>query len=258
MASTSLRPTKKVGNPTSNPTFSSPTTLKSHLPWESPVETTKGWRHYKSAEKSAGMESACDQVLVKYFTCDLCEIGIGPDHHEQELYFLPIVEGKECLVDTVTIIKHKCLQICGGCARNRHLSEEHCIIPETLWGDALKASLETLLDGVKQLLTQVEMVLATMTYDPAHPYPSLKSIRAQIARDKQEKERAQAQTVKVPPVRITAARGHINKNAHFPLPSSTTPLSLPPTTAERSPARQRKTACSALYALPSKSPFAVA
>lgn len=99
--------------------------------FESPVQTVHGWREEKRASQDSGQESY--RALVSFFGCHICGIGIGPGHHEQELYVLPVWSAHLCLLDERKRVEHECLTICGGCANRQGLTDEHLAAPAHVW-----------------------------------------------------------------------------------------------------------------------------
>src|SRR5947209_8536447 len=95
--------------------------------FKSPVESVKEWRANRKASEGAGEQVA---VLIKYFTCDICDIGIGPNQYEKEMYFHPIFQKKETSIDDERIVKAQCLMVCGRCAAYKHrmLSEDNLMM----------------------------------------------------------------------------------------------------------------------------------
>jgi hypothetical protein len=69
-------------------------------------------RNEMKAARASGQST--NTILMKWYECKRCSIGIGPEHYEKELYFYRN-RGNFRLC-------------CGGCARHYGISEEQAII----------------------------------------------------------------------------------------------------------------------------------
>jgi len=100
------------------------------------VQPVRDWRAQKKEERAAGYTTSYGNILVPWFKCDLCTIGIGPNHEQQHLYLYPVYEEK---------VKHQggglqkreseIYRICGECAswKSRQLPEWLCCIGPWCW-----------------------------------------------------------------------------------------------------------------------------
>jgi hypothetical protein len=95
-----------------------------------PVQRPRDWKRERDAEQSAGIEES-GHILVETNKCSLCNIGIGPNHIEQEMYLYPIYrksmwDGD----DNWVFVEGSCVFCCGGCARHRkrNLSDDFLLI----------------------------------------------------------------------------------------------------------------------------------
>jgi hypothetical protein len=112
--------------------------------YASPVQTPSAWNKQKEAERSAGLE-VDDAQMILIAHCELCDIGIGPGHLEQELYLYPvydhailcIIHGREYLIKKEAIQQKggHWFICCGGCARSRkrQLAPELCLFTAQHW-----------------------------------------------------------------------------------------------------------------------------
>ena len=126
--------------PSSSRSFhSSPSVvLPTHKGWESPaLQSTKDWRAEKKAEHSAYQET---RALVDFFSCDICGIGMGPGHYEQEVYLYPVYECIMCILDdedySETHIFLDCLTVCGTCAGRKRLADLHLVVSSCQWQES--------------------------------------------------------------------------------------------------------------------------
>lgn len=138
-------------------------------PFESPVETVSAWRHQAKGEKAAGLTSAREHIVLDFYRCDLCGIGIGPRHHEKELYFCPIFERKELLggdpwiAERATQVRSRALRICGGCARHRRIPENFLLISEDLW-KAKADEISQVRQSIDHFLLWIDRILITIWF----------------------------------------------------------------------------------------------
>lgn len=142
------------------------------LVFPSPVQSVSAWRKQAKAEKGAGMPSTQSRVLIKSFTCNLCWIGIGRNHHEQELYLLPLVNQDIWVGDDVqpTHFDHALLYCCGGCARRRQLPESHLVVPASAWQEAFVLSTRDIQGAIAAFERDVLPSLWSITYEAVLAY----------------------------------------------------------------------------------------
>jgi hypothetical protein len=119
--------------------------LRSLLPhvisYESPqrkysVMRVRDWRAQDKMERAAGHETNTGSVMTDWFTCDLCRIGIGPNHCQQEVYLYPVYDQKAKLHgEGLGYVASDILHICGECAswKSRDLPEWLCCIGPWAW-----------------------------------------------------------------------------------------------------------------------------
>lgn len=114
------------------------------MPYESPMLKPSEWHAQKEAEQSARLEEE-DPTHILIAHCELCDIGIGPGHIEQEMYLyfvhhesvLCIIHGREHLIkkEAIEELGGHWFLCCGGCARSkkRSLPQEQCLFNSTHW-----------------------------------------------------------------------------------------------------------------------------
>src|ERR1700719_1218426 len=201
----------------SRTTPSSPTTRAGHgLPtqsptideYSSPVQRTGKWRAQRSAEQDSGLLSKemAARILVKEHECAMCEIGIGPDHVENELW---LWYGRPTLIDRVYDLgegveplheKQKVwlssspgapgqqwFKICGTCARRCDLPE--CLrvldVPDWVASGSLFARnlhVEAAILTLQWLQLFLSVTLAAVARIVASLYPSLTMAYAPLHR----------------------------------------------------------------------------
>jgi hypothetical protein len=84
-----------------------------------PVQRPRDWKREKDAELSAGLEES-GHILVKSNLCSLCNIGIGPNHVEQEIYLYPIYQKSMWDAnDNWVYVENQWIFCCGHCARHK-------------------------------------------------------------------------------------------------------------------------------------------
>jgi len=83
------------------------------------------WREEKKAEKAAGYTP---KIMLDLFKCDLCDIGIGPNHKEQELHLWHVVDRTVKVVDVRRYFKDNWLNVCEGCMRFHKLPLDHLVV----------------------------------------------------------------------------------------------------------------------------------
>lgn len=112
----------------------------SRISYESPQRFTVmrvgDWRAQKKMDEAAGVKTNASKLLVPWFTCDLCCIGIGPNHEEQYLYLYPVYDERVKLRGkTAQRIDYDVFKICGDCARRktRDLPEWLCVAEPGSW-----------------------------------------------------------------------------------------------------------------------------
>jgi hypothetical protein len=87
-------------------------------------------------EKAAGHETNTSKIMTDWFVCDLCRIGIGPNHCQQEVYLYPVYDQKAKLHgEGLGYVASDILHICGECAmwKSRDLPEWLCCIGAWAW-----------------------------------------------------------------------------------------------------------------------------
>ena len=99
-----------------------------------PIESRKERHQQKRAEEDAFGQQE-EGILFPYYQCKCCEICIGPNYVEQQLYIYVTKEGEQLyLGDTLTEFKAgTLLNICGDCARRRNLLASDCMIQPEHW-----------------------------------------------------------------------------------------------------------------------------
>jgi hypothetical protein len=123
------------------------------ISYESPREFTVmrvgDWRAQKKMDTAAGVETNASKLLIPWFTCDLCCIGIGPNHEEQCLYLYPVYDEKVKLYGKhAQKIEYDVFKICGDCAKrkNRDLPEWLCVAEPGCWEQMSRVKVKTYID----------------------------------------------------------------------------------------------------------------
>lgn len=126
------------------PSLPMPTPAQSIVWYESPLWNSSYWHQQKVAEQSAHLEED-DPQMILIAHCELCDIGIGPGHIEQDLYVYHntgqdvscIIGGSEQYIraDDIRALGGHWFLCCGGCARRRtrQLPESCCIFDTRHW-----------------------------------------------------------------------------------------------------------------------------
>lgn len=100
------------------------------------VMPVRDWRAQDKMEKAAGRQTNTSKIMTDWFTCDLCRIGIGPNHCQQEVYLYPVYDQKAKLHgEGLGYVASDILHICGECAtwKSRALPEWLCCIGPWAW-----------------------------------------------------------------------------------------------------------------------------
>jgi hypothetical protein len=113
--------------------------------YNSSVQKSHEWFRDRQSEESAQLETAKGELIAAAH-CEICDIGIGPDHLEQELFVYPehgerdvlcIIQGREHLLtkEDIRAMGGYWFYCCGGCARSRkrQLPESYCIYSYQHW-----------------------------------------------------------------------------------------------------------------------------
>jgi len=99
------------------------------------------WRAQQKMEEAAGLVQPADKIMVPWYFCDLCMIGIGPDHEHQRIYLYPAYrEQAGPRGERKRKIATDMFCICESCAswRERDLPEWLCVLGPWAWeSDAL-------------------------------------------------------------------------------------------------------------------------
>ena len=110
------------------------------ISYESPQRYTVmrvgDWRAQKRMDEAAGVRTNASKLLVPWFSCDLCCIGIGPNHEEQHLYLYPVLDELVKLRGkNAQKIDYDVFKICGDCARRktRDLPDWLCVAEPGCW-----------------------------------------------------------------------------------------------------------------------------
>lgn len=98
--------------------------------------TVHEWREQQKMEEAAGFVRRSDNILIPWHFCDLCTIGIGPDHEHQKIYLYPVYREKIGLHgERKRMTEVDILCICESCAswRERRLPEWLCVLGPWAW-----------------------------------------------------------------------------------------------------------------------------
>lgn len=131
---------------------------------KSPIQTVSTWRREKKEELAAfGPDES--HVYTSDLECACCEIFIGKDHYEQELYLYPLWQEELKLAKgRLTYDRLVVVRLCGGCARERFgLSEDVQVFDHTVWQQETYIS-PYRVDQVATLLHQQVGVVLWLTW----------------------------------------------------------------------------------------------
>jgi hypothetical protein len=101
---------------------------------KSPIQSVHAWRQQKKMEVGAfGPDE--QHVFTSDLECACCEIFIGKDHYEQELYLYPLWWEEVKLAKGYLTYDHLVVvRLCGSCARSRMcLSDDLQVFDHTVW-----------------------------------------------------------------------------------------------------------------------------
>jgi hypothetical protein len=100
------------------------------------VGSVSEWREQQRMEEAAGLVHRSSNIMVPWHFCDICTIGIGPNHEHQHIYLYPVYREKVGLHgEKKRIVESGLLCICESCAtwRERNLPEWLCVIGPWAW-----------------------------------------------------------------------------------------------------------------------------
>lgn len=84
-----------------------------------PVQRPRDWKRERDAEASAGLEES-GHILVEALKCQVCNIGIGPNHLEQKLYVYPVYHKSMWDGDDNWVyVENTWMVCCGSCAHHK-------------------------------------------------------------------------------------------------------------------------------------------
>src|SRR6266702_5636421 len=98
----------------------------------SPVMSVKKWREQLAMERAAGTYED-KSTLVSDLSCDSCQIFIGRDHEEQELYLFPLLRQYAKLRNGYRFYEHAVFHLCGDCAGRKGLPASMMFFGHTVW-----------------------------------------------------------------------------------------------------------------------------
>lgn len=97
-----------------------------------PIESRRERHQQKQAEEGA-FGTQDDHILMSLFFCETCQVGIGPDHVEQELWLYHATCVTIAIGEIPTYFEDAYLRICGGCAKRYRLPEKDCLVHPEYW-----------------------------------------------------------------------------------------------------------------------------